>query len=63
MHCINVDTISYAGKKKYRGRCGTTLNMDLNDLWSITKSIVCPIVNTNKNRDDQLPNGKMENIY
>ena len=48
-HYINVDTLSYANGNKSKGKYETTLSTDLNNLQSITKSIVCSVANTNKN--------------
>ena len=41
-HCIDVDTMSYAGGTKYGSWCGTTLNTDMITLQTNVKPIVCP---------------------
>ena len=48
---INVNTLSYAGGDKYKGWCETTLNTNLRNLKSNIEPIVCPIVNTGKDKN------------
>ena len=50
-NCINVDTISCSGENKYKESCGTTLNMNLSSLQSITKSIIYSVVSSNENKN------------
>ena len=47
-HCIDVDTISYAGGVRYENWCGTTLNTDTITLQSNIKPIVCPTTHNNE---------------
>ena len=47
-HCIDVDTISYAGGIKYGHWYGTTLNTDTITLQSNIKPIACPASYNNK---------------
>ena len=49
-HCVDVDTISYAGETKYGNWYGTALNMDTNTLQSNNKPVVCPTIHDNKNQ-------------
>ena len=43
-HCVDVDTISYAGGTKYENWYGTTLNTDTITLQSNIKPVVCPTI-------------------
>ena len=47
-HCVDVDTISYAGGVKYGNWCGTTLNTDSITLQSNIKPVVCPTTHNNE---------------
>ena len=47
-HCIDVDTISYAGRTRYGNWCGTTLNTDTITLQSNVKPVVCSTTYNNK---------------
>ena len=47
-HCIDVDTVSYAGGTKYGNWCGTTLNTDMITLQSNVKPVVCPTSHDNE---------------
>ena len=42
-HCVDVGSISHAGKNKYENWCGTTLNTDTITLQSNIKPIICTI--------------------
>ena len=42
-HCVDVDTISYAGENKYWNWCGTTLNTDTITSQSNIKPVVCSV--------------------
>ena len=43
-HCVDVDTISYAGGTKYGNWYGMTLNTDTITLQSNFKPVVCPTI-------------------
>ena len=47
-HCIEVDTMSYAGGTKYGNWCGTTLNTDTITLQSNVKPVVYPTTHNNE---------------
>ena len=43
-HCVDVNTISYAGRTRYGNWDGMTLNTDTTTLQSNIKPVVCPII-------------------
>ena len=51
IHCINVDTISYAEGDRYREWYGTTLSTNITVLQSNRKPIVCPVISNGENKN------------
>ena len=49
-HCVDVDTLSYAGETKHDNWDGMALNMDTITLQSKIKPIVCSTIYDNKNK-------------
>ena len=43
-HCVDVNTISYAGRTRYGNWDGTTLNTNTTTLQSNIKPVVCPTI-------------------
>ena len=47
---INIDTLSYASRDRYREWCGTTLSTNMTILQSNRESIVCPVIINGSNK-------------
>ena len=43
-HCVNVNTLSYAGRTRYGNWDGMTLNTNTTTLQSNIKPVVCPTI-------------------
>ena len=47
-HCVDVNTISYAGRTRYGNWYEMTLNIDTTTLQSNIKPVVCPAIYDSK---------------